>query len=334
MMDAFKLFEQNEIKPDQQHFEELFNYIIGLNGINQPYEVQPLEPFSPEFSEATMLELATKDELREMAGLPAIQPVKDQNSRVVDLLGSFSPLLATKILEKLTDDEIRALGGLPKLEQPLPTTPQSFSEQSEIEVFAEYGVNAEDYLEFESRRLEVFEDHYSFESHLEFNEQELHELAFAIDSLTEEERSLISQIKKNPLISKKDLGSNLQVSEGKLEELITGLRNKKVLTQTEGAWNVINILPTKTEISKIADELKKYEVRYKYQGPNDSKNRAFCKALLNLNKLYTRDEISKISSRVGRNVWTKRGGWYTKPGTDIHLPYCRHQWASILVKKK
>jgi hypothetical protein len=291
MVDAFKLFEQNEIKPDQQHFEELFNYIIGLNGINQPYEVQPLEPFSPEFTEQTLIQIATKNELREMAGLP-------------------------------------------KLEEPTPVTPQAFSDDSEIEVFAEYGVNAEDYLEFESRKLEVFEDHYSFESHLEFNEQELHELAFAIESLTEEEKKLISQVKKDPLISKKDLAVNLEISEGKLDELIKSLKVKKVLTLTEGAWNVINILPTQSAIGKIADELKKYEVRYKYQGPNDSKNRAFCKALLNLNKLYTRDEINKISGRVGRNVWTKRGGWYTKPGTDIHLPYCRHQWASILVKKK
>jgi hypothetical protein len=291
MVDAFKLFEQNEIKPDQQHFEELFNYIIGLNGINQPYEVQALEPFSPEFTEQTLIQIATKNELREMAGLP-------------------------------------------KLEEPTPITPQAFSEDSEIEVFAEYGVNAEDYLEFESRRLEVFEDHYSFESHLEFNEQELHELAFAIESLTEEEKKLLSQVKKDPLISKKDLAVNLEISEGKLDELIKSLKDKKVLALTEGAWNVINVLPTQSAIGKIADELKKYEVRYKYQGPNDSKNRAFCKALLNLNKLYTRDEISKISQRVGRNVWTKRGGWYTKPNTDIHLPYCRHQWASILVKKK
>jgi hypothetical protein len=291
MVDAFKLFEQNEIKPDQQHFEELFNYIIGLNGINQPYEVQPLEPFSPEFTEQTLIQIATKNELREMAGLP-------------------------------------------KLEEPTPVTPQSFSEDSEIEVFAEYGVNAEDYLEFESRKLEVFEDHYSFESHLEFNEQELHELAFAIESLTEEEKKVISQVKRDPLISKKDLATNLEISEGKLDELLNRLKTLGVLTLTEGAWNVIKILPTQSAVARIADELKKYEVRYKYQGPNDSKNRAFCKALLNLNKLYTRDEISKISQRVGRNVWTKRGGWYTKPGTDIHLPYCRHQWASILVKKK
>lgn len=291
MVDAFKLFEQNEIKPDQQHFEELFNYIIGLNGVNQPYEVQPLEPFSPEFTEQTLIQIATKNELREMAGLP-------------------------------------------KLEEPTPITQQAFSEENEIEVFAEYGVDADDYFEIESRKLEVFEDHYSFESHLEFSEQDLTEMAFAIESLTEEERSLVNIVKRNPLISKKDLSYNLQISEGKLDELLTGLRNKKVLTQTEGAWNVINILPNKTEISKIADELKKYEIRYKYQGPKDSKNRAFCKALLNLNKLYTRDEINKISDRVGRNVWTKRGGWYTKPGTDIHLPYCRHQWASILVKKK
>jgi len=284
MIDAFKLFEQNEIKPDQNHFEELFNYIIGLNGINQPYEVQPLEPFSPEFTEQTLIQIATKDELREMAGLP-------------------------------------------KLEQPTPVTPQSFSEDSEIEVFAEYGVDADEYFEIESRKLEIFEDHYSFESHLEFSEQDLTEMAFAIESLTEEERSLISQVKRDPLISKKDLAVNLEVSEGKLDELIKSLKDKKVLTLTEGAWNVINILPTQSAIGKIADELKKYEVRYKYQGPRDSKNRAFCKALLNLNKLYTRDEISKISQRVGRNVWTKRGGWYTKPGTDIHLPYCRHQWA-------
>jgi hypothetical protein len=291
MVDAFKLFEQNEIKPDQNHFEELFNYIIGLNGINQPYEVQPLEPFSPEFTEQTLIQIATKDELREMAGLP-------------------------------------------KLEQPTPITPQSFSEDSEIEVFAEYGVDADEYFEIESRKLEIFEDHYSFESHLEFSEQDLTEMAFAIESLTEEERRLISQVKRDPLISKKDLAVNLEVSEGKLDELIKSLKDKKVLTLTEGAWNVINILPTQSAIGKIADELRKYEVRYKYQGPKDSKNRAFCKALLNLNKLYTRDEISKISQRVGRNVWTKRGGWYTKPGTDIHLPYCRHQWASILVKKK
>jgi hypothetical protein len=291
MVDAFKLFEQNEIKPDQHHFEELFNYIIGLNGINQPYEVQPLEPFSPEFTEQTLIQIATKNELREMAGLP-------------------------------------------KLEEPTPVTPQSFSEDSEIEVFAEYGVDADEYFEIESRKLEIFEDHYSFESHLEFSEQDLTEMAFAIESLTEEERRLISQVKRDPLISKKDLAVNLEVSEGKLDELIKSLKDKKVLTLTEGAWNVINILPTQSAIGKIADELKKYEVRYKYQGPKDSKNRAFCKALLNLNKLYTRDEISKISQRVGRNVWTKRGGWYTKPNTDIHLPYCRHQWASILVKKK
>lgn len=291
MVDAFKLFEQNEIKPDQQHFEELFNYIIGLNGINQPYEVNPLEPFSPEFTEQTLIQIATKNELREMAGLP-------------------------------------------KLEEPTPITPQAFSEDSEIEVFAEYGVDADDYFEIESRKLEIFEDHYSFESHLEFNEQDLTEMSFAIESLTEEEKRLISQVKRDPLISKKDLAVNLEISEGKLDELIKSLKDKKVLTITEGAWNVISTLPTQSAIGKIADELKKYEVRYKYQGPKDSKNRAFCKALLNLNKLYTRDEINKISDRVGRNVWTKRGGWYTKPGTDIHLPYCRHQWASILVKKK
>jgi hypothetical protein len=84
----------------------------------------------------------------------------------------------------------------------------------------------------------------------------------------------------------------------------------------------------------ITDELSKFTVKYKYTGPRDSKNRDFCRALLNLNKVYTRAEIDKISSIVDRNVWTKRGGWQTVKGTDIHLPFCRHQWSSVLVKNK
>jgi hypothetical protein len=90
----------------------------------------------------------------------------------------------------------------------------------------------------------------------------------------------------------------------------------------------------KKELTNINKSLSELSIKYRYVGPNDSKTRDFCRALLNLNKVYTKDEIEKISKLVGRNVWTKRGGWYTKPGTDIHLPYCRHQWTSIIVRNK
>ncbi|MFC0772564.1 hypothetical protein [Terrimonas alba] len=55
----------------------------------------------------------------------------------------------------------------------------------------------------------------------------------------------------------------------------------------------------------------------------DYPSRAFCKKLLELNRLYTRSEIELISQRVGYSVWDRRGG-----------EGCRHRWVSQTVVKK
>ena len=34
------------------------------------------------------------------------------------------------------------------------------------------------------------------------------------------------------------------------------------------------------------------------------------------------------------NVWLARGGWYRKPDTDTSIPYCRHIWRQVIVRKK
>jgi DNA-binding Lrp family transcriptional regulator len=141
-------------------------------------------------------------------------------------------------------------------------------------------------------------------------------------------------VKKNPLITKSDIAKILGLTETEIKELILNLEKNKVLGITEGAWNILTPPPSISILDKVAKELDSFKVKYKYTGPKDSKNRDFCRALLNLNKVYTRAEIDKISQIVDRNVWTKRGGWQTVKGTDIHLPFCRHQWSSILVKKK
>ena len=62
-------------------------------------------------------------------------------------------------------------------------------------------------------------------------------------------------------------------------------------------------------------------------------SRDFCKELLAKEKLYTREEIEAISAEAGMDVWMMRGGWYTKPGTTIHVPKCRHIWQQNIVTK-
>lgn len=63
-------------------------------------------------------------------------------------------------------------------------------------------------------------------------------------------------------------------------------------------------------------------------------SRDFCRVLSNSNKYYSRKEIETMSSRFGYNVWEMRGGWMTKKGTNVHLPFCRHIWQAHKVKRK
>lgn len=81
------------------------------------------------------------------------------------------------------------------------------------------------------------------------------------------------------------------------------------------------------------------QVRYSYEvkaglGPTllDT-SREFCVDMVNLDRLYTRDEIDKLSNELDTDVWRYRGGWYTNPNTGKTTPSCRHEWKQNVVKK-
>jgi|694.fasta_scaffold91972_2 hypothetical protein len=300
MVDAYKLFDLNEIKPDQQHFEELFNYFAAINGAINAYEVLPLDLPSPTLSEDTLVKVATESELRIMLGLPAEKPT---NEVVVEEKQTFA--------KEWTKD---------------------------IEVFAEFGESADDYIEITSTQVHLFEDAELFERQLEAGELQMLDEGrqkFAeIEANTPEENKVLEYVKKNPISTKANIARETGLTESQVETIINSLRAASVLSLVEGAWSINNKRPSKALVDRIADEIKSLEVKYKYTGPKDSKNREFCAALLDLNKVYTRKEIDTISKRVGYNVWNKRGGWQTIKGTDIHLPFCRHTWNSVLTQKK
>jgi hypothetical protein len=263
-----------------------------------------------------------------MAGLPVIEVTES-----VKKLESLPTKIQDKIIDTLSTEELRGYVGLPiqmKME---------FEDnwKDEIKVFAEFGDSVENYDLFESRRVEAFEDldedvrKHTFEEHLEDLEQTLYEFVVAN---TPEENKVLEAVKKDPFISKKDLGVNTDLTPSKLDEVLKSLKDKAILTLTEGTWNILQVVPKKSAIKRIADEISKFQVKYRYTGPRDSKNREFCAALLELDRLYTRKEIDTISRRVNRDVWKRRGGWKTIKGTDIHVPFCRHQWAGVLTRKK
>ena len=84
-------------------------------------------------------------------------------------------------------------------------------------------------------------------------------------------------------------------------------------------------------------------VRYEYtKAPGISgseiipTSRDFCRRVVGFNRLYTREDIEQMTSILGYDVWRRRGGWMTVKGSSpaVHVPYCRHYWASRLVRRK
>jgi glutamate dehydrogenase (NAD(P)+) len=98
--------------------------------------------------------------------------------------------------------------------------------------------------------------------------------------------------------------------------------------------------PLKDILEKIKPQTTELLIRYSYEwkagfsNSDKDTSRPFCVALLDANKVYSRSEIELMSARLGYSVWDRKGGWYTKPGTNDHEPSCRHQWVSNIVTRK
>lgn len=83
----------------------------------------------------------------------------------------------------------------------------------------------------------------------------------------------------------------------------------------------------------------KLEVRYSYEvkaglGPLlIPTSREFCVDMVQLDRLYTREEIDRLSAALDTDIWRYRGGWYTNPDTGITKPSCRHEWKQNIVRR-
>ena len=121
MREAYEIFNNVYVNERQQAIEETFNKIFKLMGINEEYNLVPVEPLKFEFSEAIMAQNLTKDEIREIMGKePLDSSIKTQAQIISDNINSLSPLVANKVLESMTPDEIRSLAGLvPTVSEPI-----------------------------------------------------------------------------------------------------------------------------------------------------------------------------------------------------------------------
>ena len=249
----------------------------------------------------------------------------EEVSEIAKKINVLEPNLQNVVLGKLTINELREIAGL----NPLPNgdvIQQSFknevSDDTVISWFSELGRT--DYKEVFSQEVKDF-------TKLEMSEKELlSKYSFAND-LTQDQLKIVEMINNG-----ESYGSIVKA----IDKGATYVSRQLVELEKLGMIKGFELTPKgKTNVGEVS-----FEVVYQYRvregvPPLKGESRPFCKNLLDLKRVFTRDEIDQITARlkangIDRNVWEYKGGWYTNPETKVHTPSCRHTWYQTIIEKR
>lgn len=155
---------------------------------------------------------------------------------------------------------------------------------------------------------------------------------------TASETAILQILNANEGITVGEIAKYVNIDAQKVMDAITKMIDDGLINSDNGKLSTSS--KGSRELAKSVDT--QIELRYEYgldaafTGEPEliATSRDFCRQLIGLNRYYTRQEIDEISSRIDRDVWKERGGWYTIPDTEIHINHCRHAWNSKLVRKK
>ena len=275
MLQAFELFSNGYIKPQQQKLTSTFNLLARLKGGQGGITIKESTPIGIDLLEIYREGLITdRAFMQKKLGIPIDRPIEPQTQ-----------LSSQENLDHVWNDNdwIRFIDyGLPK---------------QDFEIIKEMSIK------FDANNIPV-----------EFNE---------IDD------KILQAIKDNPMIDVASLINSLNITAKEGAERLGILIEQNLIDPTRG----LQITPQGNLAIQDAPATQ-FFVKYEYSGPQDNKNRAFCARLLQLDRLYTREDINQLSRILGYNVWLRRGGWYHNPKLNVNTPYCRHTWKQIIVKKR
>jgi hypothetical protein len=334
--DLFEIFKKTYVETRQKRIEWILNYMVKLSGETGVIKLKDVTP------------IGTTQEPTAVApvgDIPANETQVDvaksalngaQIASLIDVVakikeGLLTPESALSIVlasfPTIDEAQARRIVGLQPGAQQLSSCKFDHDED-EIGYFAQYGESADDYKVYAT-----FPIAWDTPSADVFSKQE--QLFATIAEISAE----LNDFDKNVL---KLIGDG-EDSNGIAKALNTNIEEIAKSMSRLMKWDIL----VKGEVTDLGKQLvseeqipiERFEVRYGYRTrldvpPAKSGSRQFCERLMSLNRLYSRDEINTISSRVDRDVWRYRGGWYTNPDTGASTPWCRHEWIQQLVVKR
>ena len=309
--ESFLLYRSTYIEPNQKEIEKEFNYLLSLKGFANRIYLKEVTPMQEVLPIEEKVKVMTKNEIREMFNLEAIEEVEP-----------IKPVISTTV-HRFEEDECCS---------------HSFSQEdieSTIEVFRQYGEDIDKFEFIDKKYLFKFSIDDVFENEVK---------TYGFDILEGDVkllyRNIIDLLSKDPLMSNNSIADTLKTPLNRVRVAVDRLIKDGAINL--GNEDVPNRVPTKEAIKVIDEQGAKTEnlrIMYTYEPRPGQKallptSREFCVKLMNAGKIYSRQQIEQISAVVGYDVWAQRGGWWTRKGGDVTTPYCRHVWVQNVVRIK
>jgi DNA-binding CsgD family transcriptional regulator len=347
---AYEIFKNTYVTHKQKQVEEIVGYFSGVAGVDAEYHLKDVEPVGMELDPVQFKELLPKEWILEKFGIdPAkygiqtavnnVMPEQMSNEALIKLSGRqqqnllrivrlFSQGKLTKGQASIqlsaygfTDDQINQYLGLD--ENPM-TADQQFNDDSDefiADMFAEYG---EDRANFSILKSEVYT-----------GQDDDFQMSFAaVSEFTEREAKILELLKKQPDLSNMQIAEALKYDTNVVDDIVENLVKREIIKA-----EIVGGIPVRKILERLpAKTLPEIKVLYTYELRPDvpppaiiPTTRAFCKKMLSLSKsrMFSRQDIQKLSERLGYSVFTRAGGWW---GNSYK---CRHTWMKhVVIKKK
>ncbi len=307
--DSYELYKSTYIIPNQREIEKDFNYLLKLKGFANRIYLKELEPLEEQLPIEEKIKVMTKNEVREMYGLP---PIEEEVKPIIS--SAIHRFCEPELEDTCCEHSFKSISEIDEI----------------IEIFKMFGENKDAFEFYEQKFMN------------EDGKFEFAEISPLSNSL---KRDIVALLDKDPLMENKTIADTLRIKEDRVADLIKDLVDEEQISVKEkvsgGEKKVIRVPKSSAirQANKIGNDFEDFKIMYSYEWrpgvkPNKRNSREFCVKLLDANKMYSRAQIEQISKIVGWDVWNFRGGWWTRKGGEARTPFCRHIWQANVVKTK
>jgi hypothetical protein len=361
---AYEIFQSTYAKPKATAYSKEIEYLFSFSDNPQKFELQNTDPVGLQLDVKDFTTSLPKSFVFKQLGIPedewnnptvngdAQTTPAEQNVLANDNIKNLSPKQHQQLLRIIRDyskERITELTAKTLLKTGLGLTEEdinnilgieavALSAQSEDDIIAMFdacGDSKNDYEIIKSKRV-VFNEHEA-----QGDEEIYIQEAFKTYDVTTTENKIIELIKKDSKITPDVIATAINETEAFVKSKIQSLVKRGYLEETISTIGVDEIIERALSKDVTAPPIKtgsvnptKISIKYSYEvkpgvGPEIiPTSRPFCIKMIQLNRLYSRAEIEKISERLGYSVFDRKGGFWG------NKPECRHLWKSNIVIKK